>query len=79
MSTKQPDPPVRTIEEEDQAMGSCGCSGRWRFAGEEVVPKDGRWLDQLRVRCEACSSRRTFTFDTTAFFVPPTTAWVRLW
>lgn len=69
--------PVDTVEDEDRAMGSCSCSGRWKLAGEAVRPVRGRWLDRLSVKCEACGSRRTFVFDITTFFVPQTTAWTR--
>jgi hypothetical protein len=68
---------VRDIDEEDRVMGLCSCSGRWRLAGEAVVPVGGRWLDRLHVACESCSSRRLFVFDITAFFAPRTRAWTR--
>lgn len=69
--------PVRSVDDEDRAIGHCECGGERRLSGESVDPVSGRWLDSLTVRCGACEISRTFTFDMTDFFEPRPAVWSR--
>jgi hypothetical protein len=69
--------PVRSVDDEDRAIGHCECGGKWSLSGESVDPVSGRWVDSLTVRCSACRSARTFTFDITDFFEPRPAVWAR--
>ena len=68
---------VDSIEDEDRALGACGCGGAWSLASEDVAPIHGHWYDALVVRCNQCGEHRRAIFDVTPFFTPPTHAWTR--
>lgn len=67
---------VRSVEEEDAVLGRCRCGQRWALAAEDVVPLRGRWYDALVLRCVYCGSSHNALFDITAFFEPPSHAWL---
>jgi uncharacterized Zn finger protein len=69
---------VQSVDEEDAVLGACACGQAWHLAAEEVVPIRNRWYDALVVRCSACGEVRRAVFDITAFFEPPSRAWLRL-
>lgn len=59
---------VRSVEDEDAAMGCCECGAAWQLRRNAVEPAAGRWLDFLGVACPSCGSGADFAFDVTAFF-----------
>lgn len=69
---------VLSVDEEDEILGACDCGRAWALAGEMVAPVRGHWYDALVVRCLGCGQVRRAIFDITAFFEPPTHAWVEV-
>lgn len=67
---------VESVDEEDVVLGRCACGSEWTLVGEEVAPVRDRWYDALVVRCVACNQVHREIFDITAFFEPPTHAWI---
>lgn len=68
---------VRSVDEEDAILGRCRCGSRWALAAEEVAPLRSRWYDALVVRCVSCGAVQRALFDITAFFEPPSHAWLQ--
>jgi hypothetical protein len=67
---------VRSVDEEDAYLGTCGCGAPWRLIAEEVAPVRSRWYDALVVGCRSCGGTRRAVFDITGFFDPPSHAWL---
>jgi hypothetical protein len=69
---------VPSIDAEDELLGCCECGGKWLVRAEDVAPIRNHWYDALVVACSRCGRCRRAVFDVTAFFSPPTYAWVRV-
>lgn len=67
--------PVRSVEEEETVIGSCGCGSAWRLARNAVEPVSGEWHDIVGMRCPSCGGSALFTFDVTTFFEPRPGIW----
>lgn len=46
----------------------CDCGGRWETVEQALLEFEGRFYDQIHVRCQDCGSERNFYFDITSFF-----------
>ena len=72
-------PTVRSIDEEDAAIGMCPrCSRRWRWSANDVLAWNSRWFDHLVFSCASCGHIAEFTFDVTSFFVPRSSVYATL-
>lgn len=69
--------PVRSVDEEENLIGTCGCGSPWRLALNSVEPVSGKWHDIVGVRCPICGRSAGFTFDVTTFFQPRPGIWGR--
>ena len=68
---------VRSVEEEEELIGSCRCGSPWRLALNDMWPVSGGWYDIVGLRCPECGANALFAFDVTSFFEPRPGVWTR--